>query len=348
MNDKPLARAKKPFDTTSAAHAVVQAAEALDWDLSDPEAFLRRAQHVEYGLSSEIEFAAILRWLGVCKFVHRLNEDRLADPSFPDLEVPDLLAVFEHAGARLNALIEVKTSDTNELRFTLPYLAKLRAYATQIGQPLLIAWRPRNIGFWMLFDPRIAAPTNEGVVITLDLALKNDLMGLLAGDFTVVPMEGAGLRFVAKRISEKEPTESGYQAIFEITEAYFHDATGGKTEKIPHGISSLLLASMQHDEQVEDDAITQSFTTNGGMTKAQLVLRAAVAFPLKDDERIHWRAVSNKLDSILKSKELLAEAQDGFGTFVRYILFQQPQTKPDFLSEWEDPFRGEYLKRTEE
>lgn len=341
-DEETLGRVKVPFDLTSAAHAVARAAEALNWDFSDPEAFLRRAQHVEYGLSAEIEFAAILRWLGVCKFVHRLNEDRLADSTFTELEVPDLFAVFENAGTRISALIEVKSSEALELKFTRRYLDKLQAYAKQIGQPLLIAWRPRNVGFWVLFDPRIAKTDSEDATVSFDLAIRNDLMGILAGDYSLVAMEGAGLRIVAKRISEKEPTEDGYQAVFEITEAYFHDSAGNKMPEVSAAISSLLLSTLQHDEHIDDDGIVKSFTASDGITKAQLVLRAAVAFPLKDDERIHWRAVSNKLDSILKSADLLAEAKQTFGTFVRYVLFQQPQNRPDFLSSgWTDLFRAE-------
>ena len=72
-------RTAKPFAATDAAHAVVKAAERAGWELTNSPNFLRLVQHVEYGLSSEMEFAAILRWLGWCSFVHRLSEDVLQE-----------------------------------------------------------------------------------------------------------------------------------------------------------------------------------------------------------------------------------------------------------------------------
>jgi len=63
---KNLGRDQRPFASTDAAYAVARVAESLNWNLADTQAFLRQAQHVEYGLSAEIEFAAILRWLGRC------------------------------------------------------------------------------------------------------------------------------------------------------------------------------------------------------------------------------------------------------------------------------------------
>jgi hypothetical protein len=122
-------RSGKPFVATDAAHAVVKAAEQLNWDMSDADKFIRQVQHVEYGLSSEIEFAAILRWLGKCSFVHRLSEDALEDPARSLWTVPDLLAIFQHAHATCSALIEVKTSDDLVLKFKASYLRRLRAFA---------------------------------------------------------------------------------------------------------------------------------------------------------------------------------------------------------------------------
>ncbi|MEW5423918.1 hypothetical protein [Amorphus sp. 3PC139-8] len=74
-----LGRTAQPFRTTDAAHAIVKAAERLDWDIDDVDRFARQVQHVEYGLSAENEFAAVLRWLGWCSFVHRLSEVALED-----------------------------------------------------------------------------------------------------------------------------------------------------------------------------------------------------------------------------------------------------------------------------
>src|SRR5258705_4559418 len=181
-------RKAKPFASVDAAHAIVKAAEQVGWNISDVEKFLRQIQHVEYGLSSEMEFAAILRWLGWCAFVHRLSEDVLEDPARNLWIVPDLLAVFAVGGRTCSVLIEVKTGDDMVLTFRQAYLQRLRAYAQLVNQPLLVAWRPRPIGFWVLFDPDIAKPIDEGATqVDFDLAVKHDLMSLLAGDYWIVP-----------------------------------------------------------------------------------------------------------------------------------------------------------------
>jgi hypothetical protein len=136
---KRLIRQARPFATTAAAHAIVRVAEAMDWDIQDAEAFLKRVQHIEYGLSAEMEFATILRWLGICKFVHRISDDLLADDAFTDFKIPDLLAFFRHDHFESSAVVEVKTSEAPSLSFSKDYLHGLTRYAAHIGKPLLVA-----------------------------------------------------------------------------------------------------------------------------------------------------------------------------------------------------------------
>lgn len=335
--DGKFGRDKRPFAGVDAAHAVVRIAEALNWNLADPQSFLRQAQHVEYGLSAEIEFAAILRWLGRCRFVHRLNEEVLKDPAHNTIEVPDLLAVFSDDGDTRAALIEVKTGEELSLVFKRTYLQRLQAYAELFHLPLLIAWRPRRVGFRMLFDPGLAESLDDHrVQVRFDRAVKNDLMSVLAGDFYLIPQAGAGLRFEAARVGDKQPTADGYQAVFQITDVYVHDAAGTRVTDMPNSIAWMIFSAMEHHPDVADDKIVQSFIASGGMTRAQLVLRTAVGFSLDQDQRIHWKAVGRSLDSILVRDALLGDAEARFGTFVQYIFHQQPQTMPSFVpTKWQ-------------
>jgi hypothetical protein len=96
----------------------LSASPKLNWNLADPQSFLRQAQLSNMGFRQTIEFAAILRWLGGCYFVHRLNEEVLKDPAHDTMEVPDLLAVFSDDGDTRAALIEVKTGDELSLVFS--------------------------------------------------------------------------------------------------------------------------------------------------------------------------------------------------------------------------------------
>jgi Holliday junction resolvase len=332
---KRFSRTKKPFSILSAAHSIVRVTEALDWQLDDVDAFLRRV-HVEYGLSAEIEFAAILRWLGWCRLVHRLNIEALRDPAYDALEVPDLFAVFSTGDAFCSALIEVKATEELSLIFKKSYLEKLRAYARLMNQPLLLAWRPRPIGIWTLVDPNVAEPLyDERVQISFERAFQNDLMSILAGDYVLVPKAGTGVRIEAKRTGEKTPTKDGYEAVFTISDAYFHDANKNRVPDLPESITWAILSVLAHDEEVTDEGFCQSYTASGGMTRAQLVLRTAVGFSAGENERIHWKNVAESLDSILTSEALLSDAQAHFGSFMQYIFHQQPRQVPDFLpSTW--------------
>ena len=174
-----LGRTQRPFDETTAAHTVVRAAEDMDWDLTDPEAFRRRIQHVEYGLSAEIEFAALLRWLGTCAFVHRLSENAFTDPSRAVWQVPDLFAVFSVGEETSSALIEVKTTKDHVLKLKKSYLERLRAYARLLNQPLLIAWRPRAINFWLLVDRDVIEDPPERVFIFLCVIHNKPLLDVI-------------------------------------------------------------------------------------------------------------------------------------------------------------------------
>ena len=256
----------------------------------------------------------------------------MQDQAHDTMKVPDLLAVFSDGGEKRAALIEVKTGEKMTLVWTRSYLEKLKAYADLLNLPLLVAWRPRRVGFWMLFDPVLAEPVRDRSVQTsFDLAVKNDLMGVLAGDFYLVPEAGAGLRIEAKRIGEKQPTADGYEAAFRITDAYFHNASNIRVADVPNSIAWMIFSAVEDHSDVDDELIVQSFSASGSMTRAQLVLRTAVGFALKRDQRIHWKAVGKNLDSILTRDALLTDAQARFGTFVRYVFHQQPRIMPAFV-----------------
>jgi hypothetical protein len=199
-------------------------------------------------------------------------------------------------------------------------------------QPLLIAWRPRSLGFWLLFDPSIATPVdNDFLAVDLDMAAKNDLMSVLAGDYFLVPMEGAGLRFEFERIGEKQPTADGYQAMFQVTGANLQDAAGVRTKGVPNSVVWAIFSTLKDHQEVSEDGIVQSFVASGGFTRAQLVLRTAIGFSLKANERIHWKSVATNLDAALSCDTLLTDSAAHIGTFMSYIFHQQPQGVPTFI-----------------
>src|SRR5687768_11327160 len=123
------------FDWTDAGHVVVQAGKSVDWEFADPTAFIKRVQSIEYGLSAETEFAAILSWLSRCSLVHRLDQDYFSSQSDRAWQIPDLFVVFEHQGARVPVLIEVKTRKRERLAVRTSDLESMQRYAELLSLP---------------------------------------------------------------------------------------------------------------------------------------------------------------------------------------------------------------------
>lgn len=331
-----------PFDWTAAGHAIVKAGEAVDWDIADPESFVKRVQSIEYGLSAETEFAAIVSWLGRCPLVHRLDQDYFSSSPGSDWSIPDLFCLFEHAGARCAVLIEVKTRKNERLAIPTAELKSMRRYAELHSLPLLYAWKPRRLGFWVLVDPVHFVERDGKSILELEPAMKNNLRSAVVGDFLVIPKAGAGLFFEANIVKKTRTTKSGFEAIAQLQKAEFRDAAGQRTTKIPGAIIALLFASMEVVDTVTEEKLSYAFVTEGHPIHAQQVLRASVAFRNQAKcKSIKWRHVAKDLDAYLSRQELHDAIQSHFGTFVQYQFFQQPQAWPQFLPALWNPLLGE-------
>ncbi|WP_339692388.1 hypothetical protein [uncultured Parasphingorhabdus sp.] len=331
--EHPNARVRpaRPFHTINAAHIITRTAEALDWDLDNVENFIKTAEHVEFGLSAELELSAILRWLGPCRMVHRLAEDAFVADTAAQ-QIPDLVATFESNGEHIVTLIEVKTTADPVLHLKANYLDRLRRYAEILGHPLLVGWRCRAIDMWLLFDPfAIGLPRAGGFDYTLEDVMKVDLMSLIAGDFYLVPTTGTGLRFEMERTGDKIATKEGYQAEFTVRRAYFHDGEGRAETELPQAMIWTVLSGVRANSNVEDGQAVQSFTSTGGLRRAQNILKTALQFQTKGDQRIRWKGVADDLDSIVRCTDILTESRARFGTYVQYIFLQKPRVTPTFL-----------------
>lgn len=319
------------FDWTMAGHTIVKAGEAVDWNFNDPDSFIKRVQSIEYGLSAETEFAAIVSWLGQCSLVHKLEQDYFTSLPGSEWSIPDLFCVFEHAGEQCPVLVEVKTRKQQRLVMRTSELDSMRRYSDLHSLPILIAWKPRRLGFWLLVDPVHFVKKEGKSILELEPAMKNNLLSTVAGDFLVVPKCGAGL-FIEAIIIKKTPTsDSSFEVLAQIQKAEFRDASGQITNNISGAITSLLFSSMEVVDTFTDQSICQSFVTRGEPVHAQQVLRASVAYSQLSNKPIKWRHVAKDLNSYLSREKLHDEIQKHFGSFVQYQLFQHPQVWPTFL-----------------
>lgn len=165
----------------------------LGWN-DDPKKVADKVRRLEKGLPAEDEFTAICSWLGKARLVHKLDQHQAPTSSRDLYQVPDLLVEFEHSGP---VLIEVKSKAKPTLSFTPRYLDRLNAYAQLVAMPLLIAWK--HHGLWVLFEIQHLAKAQKNFNITLGNAMKENLLGVLAGDVAYKIASGAGVCISCKK-----------------------------------------------------------------------------------------------------------------------------------------------------
>jgi Holliday junction resolvase len=338
--DLPPAIVMPEFDGLNAAHTIIEAAEDVRWNYDDKAKFIKRVRQIELGLSAEDEFSALLAWLGRCELVHRNGQRYLTSNKGRKWDIPDLFALFRQGADSFSAMIEVKTTKKGTLKFKFSYINGLREYSYLHSRPLLIAWRPRYFGFWLLFDPDHLKPVDDKLQIDFEEAYKNNLLGCVAGDFSIGQVEGAGLYFRMRRDGEKCPIDSGYSARYIIDEVGWRDGGGTPYERLPRSVKYALLTHAVDFESVDDPYITQAFVSGGGMVHAQDILRMIVTFWLRGNEPVRWSHVYQNRDLLPPRDELLTDLQGYYGSFIRCIIHQKPGRWPGFLPEtWKTSIR---------
>lgn len=227
-------------------------------DSPDPAAVLQRLDHLQRALAPEHEFSLLLNWLGRCRVVHRLGQEQLPLTSTEAYRAPDLLAAFEYRDKLLPVLIEVKTTESKDglprLSANLAIKPHYLRYAELLGLPLLIAWR--NGGLWTMFDARRANMATTNYRIDFVTALKENLLGVLAGDFSYRLVPGSAIRMVIAKLSPADPNGRFRGVIREMT---FVNPAGEVVPNLPH-LNSLFLV-WENKAVIEDrgEEVVQSF-----------------------------------------------------------------------------------------
>jgi Holliday junction resolvase len=330
-------RPAAPFDTVEAAHAMVSAAAEMNWKLDDVAAFAKRVQLVEYGLDAEDEFAALLAWLGRCPLVHRLDQHYYSSGNARRWRIPDLFALFHHRSEEFSALIEVKTSNKLRLTFDADYMANLYHYAELHKRPLLVAWKVRRLGMWILVDPCHFKALNGKRVLGLEDAIKNNLMSRLAGDFAVKLQERVCVCLESVEVGERRPTNDGYRPELQVESVQFFDGEGQRVAHLPKSITTALLVTAHEVDEIDGKRVRTRFGTNGGMAFSQLMLRATISQTIDGTQKPHWKHVAKQFDRYLSRRELHDDLKSQIGRFVHMVVYQHPRVWPTFLpAAWND------------
>jgi Holliday junction resolvase len=318
-----------PSDIARLIHEVLT---NLGFD-ADAHAVANQVRRLDFGLPAEGEFSVVCAWLGQCRLIHKLDQKQTPALSKELFQVPDLLACFDAGGP---VLIEVKSSTDRTLSLRPDYHAKLTRYAEMLRLPLLIAWKHHSL--WTLVDIRQLRRARTNYNISYAEALRQSLLGVLAGDvaYRLQPGSGIHLRLNKEELVKAEANGTGYTETWQmrIGEVSFSRADGVRASL--HAETTQLLATwdLESQEEHHPDHILQSFvvTENGGMEFAHRALVNLLASEAPAPDGPRWRALLTASEVTRSIKSFSTALERGLAEgVVRYIFHIRPADMPEFL-----------------
>lgn len=318
-----------PTDIARLIHEVLT---DLGFD-AEPEVIAGQVRRLDYGLPAEDEFSVVCAWLGKCRLIHKLDQKQTPIASKQLYQVPDLLAHFEAAGP---VLIEVKSSTSQTLSFKPDYHAKLTRYADMLGLPLLIAWKYHSL--WTLVDIRQLRLAKTNFNISYTEALRQNLLGVLAGDVAYRLQSGSGihLRLNKEELVTTEPNETGYTETWQmrVGEVTFSRADGIRAQLHAETTQLFTTWDLESREEHHPDHILQSFvvTDDSGMEFAHRALVNLLTWEASKPDGTRWRALLSAPEVTQTIKRFSTALERGLAEgVVRYVFHIRPADMPDFV-----------------
>ena len=149
----------------------------------------------------------------------------------------------------------MKSKTKQTLSFTPRYLDRIRAYAQLVKMPLLVAWK--HHGIWVLFDIQHLTKAQKNFNITFGDAMKENLLGILAGDVAYKIASGAGLRFRCKKeaLVDREESEDTVteQWKMRIDEVGFMISGGATADDLDPDVTTLFTTWDLSEQQSHSD-----------------------------------------------------------------------------------------------
>lgn len=304
---------------------------------ADAAAVAERVRRLDIGLPVEDEFSVVCAWLGKCQLLHKLDQHQVPIASKQEFQVPDLLAKFSTQSSKSPVLIEVKSKKDKLLSFKPEYLERLQNYADLVGMQLLVAWKFHNL--WMLFETRHMKKADKNFNITLETAMRENLLGVLAGDvaYKIGADAGVHLRFRKDKLLGTEKTEDGHteQWAMTIDEVAFTDYEGNRRADLDGEVQSLFAAwDLEEKEEHTDSHIHIRFVAgNEGMQFAHTALVHLLSWESPHDDRPHWRGLLRREQVTANVANFSAALEAAFRQkVVSHIFHVQPHAMPAFLS----------------
>ena len=244
-------------------------------------------------------------------------------------------AIFNVKGKQVPVLIEVKSKQGNTLSFRPDYVERLKQYANILNLPILVAWKWKN--FWILFELYHMKKAEKNYNIQYGDAIKENLLGILAGDFSYSLYTKVGLHIEIKKeeLIKTEETDSGRTEEWNmvIEDVYFTNGEGIVVQHLSSQVQQLFVTwDLKESEEHSNTHITLSYMVpESSMLFAHMALVRLLNWQMPRDQDIHWRAMlhgSNIVKGIDNFREAVQEAMEH--KIVRTVINQVPQTEPTF------------------
>ncbi|AKK01058.1 restriction endonuclease [Pseudomonas citrulli] len=303
---------------------------------ADAAAVAERVRRLDIGLPIEDEFSVVCAWLGKCQLLHKLDQHQVPIASKQEFQVPDLLAKFSTQTSKSPVLIEVKSKKDKLLSFKPEYMGRLQNYADLVGMPLLVAWKFHSL--WMLFEARHMKKANKNFNIPLATAMRENLLGVLAGDVAYKIGAGAGihLRFRKDRLLGSDKTSEGHteQWAMTIDDVSFTDREGARRTDFGSAVQSLFTAwDLEEKEEHTDSHIHLHFVAGTeGIQFAHSALVYLLNWESPHDGRPHWRGLLRREQVTANVASFSAALDEAFRQkVVSHVFYLQPHAMPDFF-----------------
>jgi len=317
------------------ARLIQDALAELGWS-ADAAAVAESVRRLDIGLPAEDEFSVICAWLGKCELLHKLDQHQVPPRSTATYQVPDILARFSTQKNRSPVLIEVKSKRANTLSFQPAYLQRLNAYADLVGMPLLIAWKFHSV--WMLFEVKHLRQATKNFNISLQTAMQENLLGVLAGDVAYKVGAGAGVHIRARKdeLMGVTKTDDGHTESWKmvIDDVALTDYHGKHIEGVGIEVQALFTSwDLEETEEHTDTHIhIHSVAGEDGIQFAYTAMQRQLDFESLQDGRPHWRGLLRKEQVTANIANFSAALEAGFDKkVISHIFHVRPTTMPDFL-----------------
>lgn len=310
-----------------------EALTELGWD-ADPKKIAETVRRLDLGLPAEDELTAICAWLGKARLVHKLDQHQTPVKSRDEYQVPDLLVQFENTGP---LLIEVKSKAKRTLSFRPDYLKRLQAYSELVNMPLLIAWKYHAL--WTLFEVGHFAKADTNFNISFTDAMKQNLLGVLAGDiaYKIAPGAGLHLRLRKEELVSKEEDNGKINEQWQVRvdKVSYTTAGGNRVENLDPEVTTLFTTWDLTESQTHCDSHIELHFVAGdddGLMFGHMALTHLLKWPLPQETTINWRhtirrdAVVSNMTNFGHALQLALDQK-----VVHFILHQQPQSWPAFI-----------------